>query len=89
MSLRLLWDSIKGLCQVSVHREGVNPSSMEGVHDLRDHISVPEIFRELLPEFYRELLPEHKKYPFRELLPEIFRELLPEIFRELLPETTT
>ena len=40
MSLRMLWDSIYGLCQVSVHREGVNPSSMEGVLDLSDHISV-------------------------------------------------
>ena len=39
MSLRVLWDSIYGLCQVSVHREGVNPSSMEGVLDLSDHIS--------------------------------------------------
>ena len=43
MSLRLLWDSIYELCQVSVHREGVDPNSMEGVRDL-DHISVgPEI----------------------------------------------
>ena len=25
---------------ISVHREGVNPSSMEGVLDLSDHISV-------------------------------------------------
>ena len=40
VSLRVLWDSIYGLCQVSVHREGVNPSSMEGVLDLSDHISV-------------------------------------------------
>ena len=39
MSLRLLWDSIYELCQVSVHREGVDPNSMEGVRDL-DHISV-------------------------------------------------
>ena len=38
--LRVSWDSIYGLCQVSVHREGVNPSSMEGVLDLSDHISV-------------------------------------------------
>ena len=29
-----------GLCQVSVHREGDNPSSMEGSNDLRDLISV-------------------------------------------------
>ena len=36
----LFWDSIYGLCQVSVHREGDNPSSMEGVLDLSDHISV-------------------------------------------------
>ena len=29
------------MCHVScVHREGVNPSSMEGVLDLSDHISV-------------------------------------------------
>ena len=41
MSLRLLWDSIYELCQVSVHREGVDPNSMEGVRDL-DHISVVE-----------------------------------------------
>ena len=41
MSLRLLWDSIYELCQVSVHREGVDPNSMEGVRDL-DHISVEE-----------------------------------------------
>ena len=40
MSLRAFWDSIYGLCQVSVHREGVNPSSMEGVLELKDHISV-------------------------------------------------
>ena len=33
----VFWDSIKGLCQESVHREGVNPSSMDGVPDLRDH----------------------------------------------------
>ena len=26
-------------CLVSVHREGVNPSSMDGVPDLRDHNS--------------------------------------------------
>ena len=39
MSLRLFWGSIKELCQVSVHREGVNPSSMDGVPDLRDHNS--------------------------------------------------
>ena len=38
--LRVSWDSIYGQCQVSVHREGVNPSSMEGVLDLSDHISV-------------------------------------------------
>ena len=39
MSLRVLWNSIYELCQVSVHREGVDPNSMEGVRDL-DHISV-------------------------------------------------
>ena len=39
MSLRLFWDTIRELCQVSVHREGVNPSSMDGVPDLRDHNS--------------------------------------------------
>ena len=39
MSLRVLRDSIYELCQVSVHREGVDPNSMEGVRDL-DHISV-------------------------------------------------
>ena len=39
-TLRVFWDSIYELCQVSVHREGVDPnSSMEGVCDL-DHISV-------------------------------------------------
>ena len=27
-------------CLVSVHREGVNPSSMDGVSDLRDHNSI-------------------------------------------------
>ena len=36
----MFWESIYGLCQVSVHREGVNPSSMEGVLDLSDYISV-------------------------------------------------
>ena len=45
MSLRLFWDSIRELCQVSVHREGVNPSSMDGVPDLRDHNSKYEIFK--------------------------------------------
>ena len=30
----MFWDSIYGLCQVSVHREGVNPSGMEGEMDL-------------------------------------------------------
>ena len=40
--LHVFWDSIYGLCQVSVHREGVNPSSMEGFLDLSDHISVKE-----------------------------------------------
>ena len=35
----VLWDTIKGLCIAFVHREGVNPSSMDGVNDLRDHIS--------------------------------------------------
>ena len=40
VSLRVLWDSIYGLCQVSVHREGVNPISMEGVNDLIVQISV-------------------------------------------------
>ena len=39
MSLRVFWDSIYELCQESVHREGVDPNSMEGVRDL-DHISV-------------------------------------------------
>ena len=38
LSLRLLWDSIREMCQVSVHR-GVNPSSMDGVPDLCDHNS--------------------------------------------------
>ena len=38
--LHVFWDSIYRLCQVSVHREGVNPNSMEGVLDLSDHISV-------------------------------------------------
>ena len=41
--LHVFWDSIYGLCQVSVHREGVDPSSMEGVLDLSDHISVEDI----------------------------------------------
>ena len=31
---------------ISVHREGVNPSSMEGVLDLRDHISVERVTKE-------------------------------------------
>ena len=44
MSLRLLWDSIYELCQVSVHREGVDPNSMEGVRDL-DHISVKNVLK--------------------------------------------
>ena len=44
MSLRLFWEYHRGLCQVSVHREGVNPSSMEGVKDLRDLISVNLIY---------------------------------------------
>ena len=39
----MFWDSIYGLCQVSVHREGVNPSSREGVLDLSDHISVVDL----------------------------------------------
>ena len=30
----------EGLCLVSVHSEGVNPNSMEGVPDLNDHIGV-------------------------------------------------
>ena len=39
MSLRVFWDSIYELCQESVHREGVDPNSMEGVRDL-NHIGV-------------------------------------------------
>ena len=35
----MLWDTIKELCKLFVHREGVNPSSMDGVNDLRDHRS--------------------------------------------------
>ena len=31
--------NIRGLCQVTVHREEVNPGSMEGVHDHQDQIS--------------------------------------------------
>ena len=37
--------SIYWLCQVFVHREGVDPSSMEGVLDLSDHISVEDIIQ--------------------------------------------
>ena len=36
------------LCQVSVHREGVNPSSMDGVPDLHDHNSINKLIPELL-----------------------------------------
>ena len=32
--------NIRGLCQVSVHREEVNPGSTEGVHDHHHHISI-------------------------------------------------
>ena len=32
-----LWDTIRGLCLMSVHREGENPSSINGVSDLGDH----------------------------------------------------
>ena len=32
---------------VSVHREGVNPSSMDGVPDLRDHNSIKKILTKL------------------------------------------
>ena len=40
MSLRLFVLGFhQELCQVSVHREGVNPSSMDGVPDLRGHNS--------------------------------------------------
>ena len=45
MSLRVFWDSIYELCQESVHREGVDPNSMEGVGDL-DHISVETLVLE-------------------------------------------
>ena len=38
----------RGLCEVSVQREGVNPSSMEGVNDLRDHISVESLLKKAL-----------------------------------------
>ena len=41
----LILDTIKVLCWVSLHREGNNPSSMEGVPDLRDHNSKYEIFK--------------------------------------------
>ena len=36
---------------ISVHREGVNPSSMEGVLDLSDHISVILLLSECKTEF--------------------------------------
>ena len=40
LSLRLIWDSIRGLCQESVYIEKrVNPSSMDGVPDFYDHNS--------------------------------------------------
>ena len=39
VSLHVFWDSIYELCQESVHREGVDPNSMEGVGDL-NHIGV-------------------------------------------------
>ena len=42
VSLRVFWDSIYKLCQESVHREGFDPNSMEGVRDL-NHISVASI----------------------------------------------
>ena len=34
-------NAIKGLCEVSIHKEGENPSSMgmEGVNDFVNHIS--------------------------------------------------
>ena len=35
----VLWGTIEELCKVFVHREGDNPSSMDGVSDLRDHRS--------------------------------------------------
>ena len=34
---------VSSIC-TSVHREGVDPSSMEGVLDLSDHISVRTLF---------------------------------------------
>ena len=43
LSLRLFWETIRGLCKMFVHREGDNPSSMDGVNDLRDHRSFFEI----------------------------------------------
>ena len=42
MSLCVFWDSIYELCQESVHREGVDPNSMEGVRDL-NHIGVEQL----------------------------------------------
>ena len=35
--------SIRRAVSNSVHREGVNPNSMEGVHDLIDHIGVATV----------------------------------------------
>ena len=40
VSAFVLGVSIRRAVSNSVHREGVNPNSMEGVHDLIDHIDV-------------------------------------------------
>ena len=39
-SASVLGVSIRRAVSNSVHREGVNPNSMEGVHDLFDHVGV-------------------------------------------------
>ena len=61
MSLRVFRDSIYGLCQVSVHREGDNPSGMEGEMDLDelhdDRVAVLEVLQQSQYKFERSFVP--------------------------------
>ena len=59
VSLHVFWDSIYELCQESVHREGVDPNSMEGVRDL-DHISVDFILASCISD-EQQILNRSKK----------------------------
>ena len=64
MSLRVFWDSIYELCQESVHREGVDPNSMEGVRDL-NHIGVENIFNIACHTFIK--MPAHMEDEFTKM----------------------